>query len=247
MDEKLNYYTNYRSKKYYPGSIHFNGGDENDKIEILGKAEYNNESKHYFVIRFLNSGYMKRINSSQLAHKIDDPCQPTVYGRGIVGVGKHRTNSNGKQTKEGVLWYNMLMRCYSESYLEKTPTYRGCEVCERWLNFQLFCEDLPKLTNYEHWCEDTFKWNLDKDCLVEDNKIYSPETCMFLTSSFNTTISNKATRKYKAISPTGEEIVFQNMRIFAEEHGMTKEGISSVISGIQLTHRGWSFKEIFEK
>lgn len=242
--DKLDFYTDYKSEKYSPGSIFFNNGDINDKIEILGKAVYKNESKHFYIIKFLNTGYIKRINSSQLSYKIIDPLAPSVYGKGIIGVGKYKANENYKHTKEGTLWYNMLTRCYSEIYHQNTPTYITCEVCDRWLNFQLFCEDLPKLENYDKWLLDSFNWVLDKDTKVKENKIYSPDTCKFITNSENTIVSNISKSKYLAISPTGEQIEFTNMRIFAENHNMTKGGISSVITGKQKTHRGWKFKKI---
>lgn len=243
--ENLEFYTNYKSKKYFPGSIHYNGGNIDDKIEILGKAKFNNESKHFFIIKFLNTGYIKRINSSQLRAKIEDPLSPTVYGKGIVGIGKYKANENGKHTKEGALWYNMLMRCYSESYHKVTPTYIECEVCERWLHFQKFCEDIQKLENYDKWILNTRKWNLDKDYKFPGNKIYSLENCSFISNSLNTAISNISKNKYLAISPDGEEIIFNNMREFAESHNMKRQGIGAVVNGDQKTHRGWKFKKLF--
>ncbi len=242
--KNLEYYTNYRSKNYYPGSIHFNGGNEDDKIIILGKAKEDNDSKHFFIIKFVNTGFIKRINSSQLRAKIDDPMAPTVYGKGIVGVGEYKSYENGRQTKFGMLWYNMMQRCYSTRYHEYTPTYKDCDVCDRWLHFQLFCEDIQKLENYEEWLKDSFKWVLDKDTKVLGNKMYSPDTCVFISNSSNTIASNISKNKYLGISPDNTEYTFSNMRIFAEEHSLTKGGISSVINGKQKTHRGWVFKKL---
>lgn len=242
---KLGFRTDYKSKKYYPGSIHFNGGDEKDKIEVLGKSTYDNSSRHYYVIKFLSTGYIKRINSSQLNHKIDDPCKPTVYGRGIIGEGKYMANFDGKHTKEGSLWYNMMMRCYSTSYLEKTPTYEGCEVCDRWLYFQNFCEDIQKLEGYDLWLSSSTEYVLDKDYKVKGNKLYSPETCMFISNSLNTIISNESKHKYIGVSPSGEEFSFNNMRIFAQEHDLTRQGIGAVVTGEQKTHKGWTFKKLY--
>lgn len=74
-------------------------------------------------------------------------------------------------------WVNLLRRCYSDKYLEKYPTYVGCKVCEEWLTF----------SNFKSWMEkqDWEGKQLDKDFLVEGNKIYSPETCVFLPQSLN--------------------------------------------------------------
>ena len=77
-------------------------------------------------------------------------------------------------------WKSMLMRCYSESYLSKNTTYKGCSVCEEWLLF----------SNFRAWMEQQ-DWEgrcLDKDFLLEGNKIYSPSTCVFLPQKVNTFI-----------------------------------------------------------
>lgn len=241
MNDEYEYYLNYKSERYYPGSIFYNNGNINDQILILGKSVLYNKHKNKYIIKFLNSGNIKRITYAQLAHQIIDECQPTVYNRGIIGVGKYSINDGNKRSKQATLWYNMLMRCYCKSYQKKNPTYIGCEVCERWLNFQNFCEDIQKIQNYDIWLQDTYKWNLDKDFKNPGNKIYNLENCSFITNSLNTIISNVSHHSYIGISPDGTEYKFSNMRVFADEHNMNKRGISAVITGEQHTHRGWKF------
>lgn len=75
------------------------------------------------------------------------------------------------------VWRNMLIRCYSDSFLKKQPTYKGCIVCDEWLTF----------SNFKNWMEkqDWEGKQLDKDLLFEGNKIYSPETCIFVESKIN--------------------------------------------------------------
>ena len=71
----------------------------------------------------------------------------------------------------------MLGRCYSKSYQEKHPSYKGCSVCEEWLTY----------SNFKAWMEQQ-DWEgkqLDKDLLVYNNKVYSPETCVFIAHSIN--------------------------------------------------------------
>ena len=75
----------------------------------------------------------------------------------------------------------MLTRCYDEKYQEKYPTYNGCTVCEEWLNFQNFAKWYDE-NSYEVNNE---KMNLDKDILVKHNKIYSPDTCIFVPQAIN--------------------------------------------------------------
>ena len=74
-------------------------------------------------------------------------------------------------------WKHMLERCYSPKYQNRQSTYKGCSVCEEWLTF----------SNFRAWVvqHDWKGKQLDKDLLVEGNKIYSPETCVFISSMLN--------------------------------------------------------------
>lgn len=76
------------------------------------------------------------------------------------------------------VWKDMLMRCYSAKSQERYPTYIGCTVSDEWLTF----------SNFKAWMEkqDFEGEHLDKDLLFEGNKIYSPDTCVFVTPLVNT-------------------------------------------------------------
>lgn len=77
-------------------------------------------------------------------------------------------------------WNNMLTRCYSKKLQDRLPTYKGCIVCEEWKYF----------SNFKKWMENQ-NWEgrcLDKDLLIEENKIYGPTTCVFLPHKLNTFI-----------------------------------------------------------
>jgi len=71
----------------------------------------------------------------------------------------------------------MLKRCYSKGHQKKQPTYIWCAVCADWLTFSVF----------KKWMENQ-EWQgseLDKDLLFAGNKIYSPETCVFVSKITN--------------------------------------------------------------
>ena len=116
-------------------------------------------------------------------------------------------------------------------------------VCDDWLNFQNFCKDIETLKNYDVWKNDS-SFAIDKDGLIEGNKIYCKEACQFIYCGDNTTLSNKAVSIYQGISPTNEIFYFRNQRIFAENYNLTRKGVSAVISGTQSTHRDWKFKRL---
>lgn len=116
-----------------------------------------------------------------------------VHGVGINNAGyvvdvrehlEERRPSGLRKTKSiwkcpfYVKWSAMLGRCYSKSHLKRRPTYKGCSVCKEWLTF----------SNFRLWMEkqDWEGKHLDKDILVKDNKVYSPETCVFVVGVVNT-------------------------------------------------------------
>ena len=113
----------------------------------------------------------------------------------VFGVGLNNANYrvvhkedlpkvNGKRKRKLVWacpfylkWQAMLTRCYSKAYLNSRPSYKGCTVCEEWLTF----------SNFRKWMI-TKEWEgmqLDKDLLVLGNKVYSPETCVFVDRKIN--------------------------------------------------------------
>lgn len=113
--------------------------------------------------------------------EIKCPYERRFYNVGYLGEGKYKVSENGKNTRVYDTWKAMLQRCYSEKEHERHPTYIGCEVYEGWHNFQ----------NFAKWYKDNYyevgneKMCLDKDILFKGNKIYSPDTCIFVPETIN--------------------------------------------------------------
>lgn len=84
-------------------------------------------------------------------------------------------------------WKSMVERCYSKKYLDKKSSYNGCSICEEWKYF----------SNFKSWME-TQDWEgnrLDKDLLIRGNRVYSPDTCIFVSQQVNSFITeSQATR-----------------------------------------------------
>lgn len=74
-------------------------------------------------------------------------------------------------------WCNVLNRCYSDKEHIRNPSYIGCSVVTEWHTF----------SNFKAWMEkqDWEGKELDKDILVEGNKIYGPDTCAFVNKETN--------------------------------------------------------------
>lgn len=109
------------------------------------------------------------------------PYEKSVYGVGHIGEGKYKVSENGKETEVYKIWKGVLRRCYVSRIHEKHPTYKDCEMCEEWHNFQ----------NFAKWYEENYyeiegeKMCLDKDILFKGNKLYSPNTCVFVPHNVN--------------------------------------------------------------
>lgn len=74
-------------------------------------------------------------------------------------------------------WDSLMQRCYSAQFQAKSPTYIGCSVDERWKSFM----------DFRAWMM-TQDWEgkqLDKDLLFPGNKVYGPDTCVFVTQLTN--------------------------------------------------------------
>ena len=128
---------------------------------------------------------------------IKNPFHKSIFEVGYLGADENGktpiTRNNGKNTREYDCWYKMVARCYSEKYHEKQPTYQNCTVCDRWLCYAYFLEDLPKIKNYELWKDNPkqrIALNKDKYYaelgIITDCKEYSLLTTRFIPQSENT-------------------------------------------------------------
>lgn len=81
------------------------------------------------------------------------------------------------------IWRGMLSRCYAESYHKWFTSYNDCTVCTEWLLF----------SNFYRWAkENNWKNNaLDKDLRVKGNRVYSPDTCIFISKKLNSFLITK--------------------------------------------------------
>lgn len=88
------------------------------------------------------------------------------------------------RTRSDVLWRAVVARCLpGGSFQSNHNTYVG--VTNGFTDFQQFAE----------WCQDQYGymfkessghyWHLDKDMIIRDNKVYSPETYLFIPSRIN--------------------------------------------------------------
>jgi len=180
----MNYITEYRSKKYYVGSVH--ATNDHGPLKVLGRLD--DPKCDLYAVEFLSTGFKTKARTSGIVKgMVKDYHVPVVFNRGFLGTGKHTTKKNGKTTREYKAWTGMFYRCYSSDPQHKNYVRRGITVDQRWHNFQIFCDDIEKLEGYEAW-KNGFNMALDKD--IKFNGTYSNTSCMFITKAENTKEAN---------------------------------------------------------
>ena len=120
--------------------------------------------------------------------KFHNPYAVTLYN--IGSIGNANTKKNIKAYK---VWRDMINRCYHDI----EPTYKDCIVCEEWLCFEFFL----KWFNKNYYEIENIQMNLDKDILYKNNKIYSPQTCIFVPHDINKLLIKS--NKNRGILPIG--------------------------------------------
>jgi len=109
----------------------------------------------------------------------------------VHGVGVNDADYNVQKYSKGKYticpyyskWVLMLWRCYDPDVNNVRPTYRDCTVCDEWLVF----------SNFKAWMEkqDWMGKQLDKDIIIDGNKVYCPEACAFVSQRTNTFVLKK--------------------------------------------------------
>jgi len=74
-------------------------------------------------------------------------------------------------------WRQMLTRTFNQGYIKKHPTYMHVQMCKEWL----------RLSNFKEWHDENYikGWELDKDILSGEYKMYGPLTCAYVPPEVN--------------------------------------------------------------
>lgn len=117
-----------------------------------------------------------------------NPMKPSVCGVGVLGCGEYSTSNK----REYALWGAMLSRV---ERFEDNPSYKDVEVHPLWCNFQLFAQWCNSQKNFNSKDDMGRYYQLDKDILVRESRLYSPETCCFVPQEINKLILDNKYRR----------------------------------------------------
>ena len=221
--------------------------------EVLYTRYVSNEGYVYTVTEYVNAynctimfddKYKTTLYNLQYNHvrsgQIRNPNHTSIQGVCKIGQGKY-TCKNSK--KAYTTWMNMIRRCINEQHKSNYINYKDVTLCDEWHNFQNFAE-----WHEENYNPETMQgWALDKDILVKNNKIYSPETCCFVPPEINSLL-------VKRLSKRGEYCIGVNFHKHAKKFqaNMNKKYLGSFNTEIDAfncykLHKEKDIKEVADK
>ena len=231
-------------------------GKQRNANEVIGIEFTTNEDYQVIITDYINAHKVQVMFLDEHKHKmwtqwdslkngsLKNPFHKSVYEVGYLGTDKNgeipNTTENGKLTREYRLWSNMLRRCYSEEYHEKYPTYKYCEVCERWKCYVYFLEDLPKIKNYEYWRDNPQqRIALNKDIyysdlgIITDCKEYSLLTTRFISNKENAEdmIERHISQMAKRIRCIETQVIYDSVQQASRETGLNDGNIIKCCKG----------------
>ena len=205
-DGTILYSRNY--KNFREGSIKNKNYKDSKSINKTGEVNYNSHGLKMWIKEYRNSqdidiefedGYiaLNKNYGNFKRGKILNPNRASVLGVGIKGdistMNKLSDNGKYERDKSYKAWHAMLVRCYDKNFKSNFVTYECCKVCDEWLYYP----------NFKKWYDENYYeiegkiMCLDKDILVKNNKIYSPETCIFVPNDINVLFVRRETKRGK--------------------------------------------------
>lgn len=164
-----------------------------DDYDRTGLEGYNNFGSKMIITKYINAHnidiffpeYNYMITNTDYSNfkigNVKCPYEPRTFDVGYLGEGEYKAKINQEFTLAYKYWVCMMERGHSDIFKNKHKNYLDVTVCEEWHNFQNFSKWF-----YENYYEiPGEKMRLDKDILIKGNKIYSPNTCVFVPNRIN--------------------------------------------------------------
>ena len=185
-------------------------------------------------IRFLETGFEKISRSDHIRNGlVKDLLVPSVYGVGFLGDGIYAPKNCALSKIAHERWSSIIKRCYKPTTKVEIRNYSDCELCEEWQDFQNFCQWF--IDNHPN---DGKEYHLDKDIKVDGNRVYSPETCLFVSPFEN---AEKALAcEYSFLSPSGELFKGVNVRKFCRDMDLDHNAMNRVNNREKQSYKGWT-------
>ena len=112
----------------------------------------------------------------------------TPYDKTVGGIGYLGEKYIPQDYKKiYIMWNGLLDRVIIQSAKDKKryAAYENCSICDRWLNFSNFCDDILSM-----WYDCDEQLDLDKDIKYKGNKEYAPDKCLLVPHGINQLFSH---------------------------------------------------------
>ena len=163
-----------------------------------------------------------------------------MYGKSNPNYKHGHRSKYGKESPTYNSWAHMKDRCLNPNH----PRFRdwggrGIKVCERWMDFANFLQDMG---------EKPEGLTLDR---IDNNGNYEPGNCRWAT--WKEQRQNQRPAKpyvhknqylFIAMDSQGTMIALNNQLEFARQHGLDVSHIAKCLNGKLKSHKGWRFKRI---
>ena len=129
-------------------------------IKEVEPKVYNNGSKiRMCLVKFLNTGYecIKDLSSINKG-EIKDPYEKSIYGVACIGNSSYKNN-----IKIYAIWKSIICKCYDKlNNIYKHNESIGIKrtVCDRWLCFEYFLEDISNFENFDKLMNSEMVWGI---------------------------------------------------------------------------------------
>lgn len=146
---------------------------------------------------------------------------------------KEKSHENKKYRKLYTVWHHMMNRCYDEN--DKNYHSYGknsVRVSSSWQDFDGFASDIDYLPG---WDENGFmssKLQLDKDFIVKGNKIYSKETCCWISGDKNKSLRPNLMKPFVLIDEKGKKSkTIYSKSGACKSFGISYESLNNLLNG----------------
>lgn len=174
---------NYKFKNYY-----------NSDVEVLYKKDNRNIFAKVTTVTKDNKvkEYIKKSERKEIRnHTLRSPYDLSIFNIGYIG-NTDITMPSRTNTEFAYRYYkHMFERCYSTVYSKKYKSYKNCTVDPYFYNFQNFYKWF--IDNY--YTIDNEIIALDKDILIKNNKVYGPNTCIFVPQYINNLFTKRKSER----------------------------------------------------
>lgn len=191
--------------------------------ERIGEENINNQGEYMKIIEYTTCDNIKvmfketgNVITSTYSHFKNGSIKDKRFNNANENKCSYIGNTtmkdkDGNIKKSYSVWRGMLKRCRGNCFKEKQSSYQNCYVCDDWLCY----ENFEKWYNDNYYEVDSEQMCVDKDILIKNNKVYSPDTCMIVPERINSMFKHRRIDK-KSSYPIGVTYV-EDKKLFVSE------------------------------